>query len=97
MLVDCERAVSDVACATVSVDDYSRGRGRAVDELEAGGDRSRVEEPLATAKQDREGPQAVLIDQVVLDQGLQESAAAVDLDLPAPRVLERGHGLGTSP
>jgi len=30
------------------------GRGRGVDESEAGGDRSGVEEPLAAAEQDRE-------------------------------------------
>jgi hypothetical protein len=53
-LVDCERAVSNLACATVPADDHVGGRGGAVDQLEAGGDRSRLEEPLATAKQDGE-------------------------------------------
>ena len=81
----------------VPIDDHPGGRERAVDELEAGGDRSSVEEPLATAEQDWEGPQAVLVDEVVLNQGLQEPAAAVDLDLSPRTFLSAATALGTSP
>jgi hypothetical protein len=38
-----------------------------------------------------EGLQAILVDRSP-DHGLQEPAAAVDLNLAAPRILERGHG-----
>jgi hypothetical protein len=55
----------------------------------------RVEEPLAAAEQNREGPQRVLVDEVVLDQGLQEPAAAVDWISPLRASLSAAATLGS--
>lgn len=48
----------------------------------------RGEEPFTRPEHHRVHPHAVLVDEVVLDQGLGEVATAVHLDLPARPTLE---------
>src|SRR5439155_22782605 len=59
-----------------------------VDEPEAARDRAFPEKPLAFAENHGELPDAQRIDEIALEQGLEEVAAAVDLDLAAFLCLE---------
>ena len=51
------------------------------------------EQPLAGAEDDGEHPQVELVDEVVAQQGLDQVAAAVDLELRTVALLERGDRL----
>ena len=50
-----------------------------VDQLQAGRDRAVGEQPLAGPDDDREDPQAEFVDEVVLQQRLDQVAAAMHL------------------
>src|SRR5262245_61817353 len=77
--VQRERAVLDVPGSSVPVDRDARRRRDPVDEFEPHGDRAEVEEPLPAPDHDGERPDAVLVDQVVRYQRLQEPGAPMDL------------------
>ena len=62
--------------------------------VSAAGDRAVAEEALPGAEHHGEDPEAVLVDEVVLEQRLDEARAAVDLDLGAVLALERRDVLG---
>src|SRR5262245_25776861 len=81
LLADLDLAVLEAAGALVDVQD---GAGRdllQLDEPERARDRALAEQALAGAEDDRELPEAQLVDEIVREQGLDELAAAVDLKL----------------
>src|SRR6266508_4748342 len=87
-LFERERAVLDLAGPAVAMDHHA-GRGcPALHQLQASRDRSRVEQPLARAEQDRERPLVVLVDQVLVDQCLEQAPAPRDMELAAQLLLQ---------
>ena len=85
-----ESAVVDRPGRLVGGDDDAGGGELAIDETETGGDCSFAEEPLPLADNYREDPEAVLIDQIVGDQGLDEPRATVDLQFRSVTLLKAG-------
>src|SRR3990170_1939684 len=83
LLADLNFAVLEAAGALVDVQDGSSRGHLGVDEPEACRDRTLAEEALSGANRYRKVPEAQVIDEVVLEQGLEECAASVDLDLAA--------------
>ena len=81
----------------VRVDRDAGARDRAVDQLHSAGDRARAEEPLALAEHQGKDPEPVLVDQVVLEQGLDQAHAAVNLDLRPVWRLSSATYSATSP
>src|SRR4051812_39376248 len=90
-----ERPADELARRFIRADDDAGRRDAAVDELESAGDRPLGEQALARPDDDRKGPQPVAVDEVVTDQGLNEVAAAVDLQLGTVLLLERGDASGS--
>src|SRR6266496_1593355 len=79
--VQRERSCDDLACRLVGADHDSGGGDLAVDELEPGGDGAVGEQAFARPDDEREDPQAVLVDQVVAQQRLDQVPAAMHLQL----------------
>jgi hypothetical protein len=92
-LVELERPRGDVPRSLVGVDRDAGRRDRAVDQLERGGDRAVAEAARAGADDEREDPDAELVDEVVLEQRLDQSRAAVDLDLGPVLAFEPRDGI----
>src|SRR3990172_12993693 len=76
-------AVPERARALIDVEDGTCGGELSVDEEEAGRDRALAEQALAGTDHYGELPEAQGIDEGGLEQGLEECAASVDLDLAA--------------
>src|SRR5206468_12688263 len=81
------------AGAFVGVDGHACTGSLRVDQLQSGGNGSSGEEPLAIAEHQREEPKPVLVDEIVFDQGLNQVATAVHLDLAPGLILKRGDRL----
>jgi hypothetical protein len=95
-LADLYFAVPEVAGALIDVQDGT-GRGHlCVDQSEAARDRAFAEQALAGTDDHGELPDAQRIDEIVLEQGLEEIAAAVDLNLAA-RLFVFATSSATSP
>jgi hypothetical protein len=89
-LVEFERTRIDVACSFVDVDRDACLCGLALDQLQRDRDRALAEQALAGPDRQREDPDALLVDEVVLEQCLEQIRAAVNLDLGAVLALEPG-------
>src|SRR5687768_9549799 len=96
-LLEREGAILHFARSFVPRDDNSAARRLAVDELYSSGQGAVRKEPLPRTEQDREDQQLELVDEVVLHQGLKQVTAAVDLNLRAGLLLERGDIFGNIP
>lgn len=81
LLADFHFTVLDAASTLVHVEDSTGGRFLCVDKAEAARARAFAEQPLASAYNNWELPNAQRIDQVMLEQRLEEGAAAMDLNL----------------
>src|SRR5665648_396426 len=79
--VQRERSCDDLAHWLVRADHDTGGGDLTVDEGQSQGDGAFREQALAGPYDEREGPQAELVDQVVVHQGLNQVPAAVDLQL----------------
>src|SRR2546430_5873265 len=89
-----ERSCDDLAGWLVRTDHDSSGGDLAVDELQPGGDGAVREQAFARPDDEGEDPQAVLIDEVVAQERLDQVAAAVHLQLWPILLLERRDALG---
>jgi hypothetical protein len=88
LLADLYFAVLEAAGALVHVQD-STGTGLlCIDKPEAARDCAFAEQALAGADDHRELPNAKRVDKIVLEQGLEEAAAAMDLNLATWPYLE---------
>src|SRR5439155_20677045 len=94
LLANLYFAILEGAGALVDVQDSTGGGQLRVDEPKAARDRALTEEALAGAENHGELPDAQRIDEIVLEQGLEGVAAAVDLDLAALLCLELRDLLG---
>lgn len=88
------RAICDAALTLAGVDHDAGTRCRRINELETCWHGPVGEEMLATADEHRDDQQAILIDQIVLRQGLDELATARNLNLAPVLLLEPGDLLG---
>jgi hypothetical protein len=77
--------------------DRAGAGGSVLDRPERGRHGAVAEQPLAGAEHDRDHQQAVLVDEVVPVQRLDQLRAAVHLQLAAGLVLERPTASRTSP
>jgi hypothetical protein len=66
----------------------------AAGDLEAGGHGAVAEQALSGAEHEREDLEPELVDEPVLEQGLDQVRAAVDLKLGAVLLLELANGVG---
>src|SRR3954453_20084066 len=87
-LLGSDRAGFDVAAARVPGEDHAARGDGSVDRGEGRGNRAALEELLAAAEGDRVDHERELVDQVVLEQGLDEVAAAPDGEVGVAGFLE---------
>ena len=86
-------APKNVPVCLVTVDhDASAGR-RGVGQSQSGRRAPRFEETLASAQNDGKKPQAILVDEIVVDECSGQSGTAVHLDLVTLRQLLRPSSL----
>ena len=88
LLPDFYFAVLEAAGTLVHMQDSAGGGLLCVDKPEAARDCAFAEQALAGADNHRELPDTKRVDQIVLEQGLEEVAAAVDLNLATVLYLE---------
>src|SRR5262249_25095037 len=80
-LLEVHLSSLDLTDAGVSIDRHPSVRGPALDESHCDRDRAVAEESLPSAEDNGENPEAELVDQIMLEQGLEETWAAVYLNL----------------
>src|SRR5215471_2624924 len=95
--VQRERSGHDLARRLVRTDDDPGAGDLAVHELQARRDGAIREQALARPDDQGEDPQAVLVDEAVAQQRLDQVAAAMHLQLRAVALLERRDALGGVP
>ena len=94
LLADLHFAVLEAASALVHVQDSTGSGLLCVDKPEAARDCAFAEQSLAGTDNNRKLPNAKRIDKIVLEQGLEEIAAAVNLNLATFLDLELNNLLG---
>ena len=94
LLADFYFAVLEAAGTLVHMQDSTGSGLLCVDKPEAARDCAFAEQALAGADNHRELPNTKRVDQIVLEQGLEEVAAAVDLNLATFLYLELCNLLG---
>lgn len=81
LLAHLHLAVLEAANTVIHVEDRAGSGLLGIDEPEGTRDRAFPEQALAGAENHWELPDAQAVDEIMLEQGLEELAAAVDLDL----------------
>ena len=94
LLADFYFAVLEAASTLVHMQDSTGSGLLCVGKPEGARDRAFAEQALASANNHRKLPDAQRIDEIALEQGLEEVAAAVDLNLAAILCLELRDLLG---
>ena len=96
LLADFYFAVLEPAGTLVHMQDSTGSGLLCVDKPEAAWDCAFAEQALAGADNHRELPNTKRVDQIVLEQGLEEVAAAVDLNLVTFLYLEWASGCASA-